>query len=96
MISGLDIRLPLQSRAKVADQREAAIKCELCGKLAFVRFVWGSTSEQKNQGISDALLEHRRVACTASEANVKRVYRIWYPGYAPEMSSDALIVREVK
>lgn len=49
--------------------REVAMACDLCGKTAF------GPRDQMHA----AMEEHKRISCTAGEANEKRVYRLWYP-----------------
>lgn len=75
--------------ARVADSNECALRCDLCGKLAFVKFRPGATETERNTAITAALEDHRQIGCTAAPANVKRVFRLWVPGHAPEMSVDA-------
>lgn len=53
----------------VSQAREVAMKCGLCGKIAF-----GPRDQMEA-----AMDEHRRVACTGGSAEATRKYELWYP-----------------
>lgn len=52
----------------IAEAKEVAMTCELCGKVAF-----GPRSQ-----MHAAMEEHKRIGCTGGEANERRVYRLNY------------------
>jgi hypothetical protein len=78
-ITGRTPRLSVsESRHGASEAKQATMKCDLCQKLAFVTFAYGTTPMQRHAGMKAALDEHRKV-CTVGTADQQRVYEIWYP-----------------
>ncbi len=67
-----------ETRYGPGEAKEAALRCDLCGKMAVVVFPYKPTKLQRLQTMKAALDEHRKI-CTAAPPEVERKYEIWYP-----------------
>lgn len=60
------------------EAKQMAMKCDACGKLAFVDFPYKPTAWQRMQIVKAALDEHRKV-CAVANSEIQRTYELWYP-----------------
>lgn len=78
-IVGRSSRISVSERRDAPSQaKEMAMKCDACGKLAYVTFRAGISAAQRMEGVKIALDEHRKV-CTAGGAEIRRTFELWYP-----------------
>lgn len=78
-IVGRSPRMGISTRSQGPSQaKQMAMKCDACGKLAYVVFRYGITAQERMAGVRDALEEHRKV-CSAGAPEDRRTYELWYP-----------------